>query len=121
MDEIAERAGVSKPVLYQHFPGKQELYLALLDESVDELVDDRARRRWRSTTDNQQRVDRHLRRVLRVRRGHGETFRLVFESDLTNEPAVRERLDAGRPGVRRDDQPGDRARTPAWATTRRTC
>src|SRR5215472_14299817 len=34
MDEIAERAGVSKPVLYQHFPGKQELYLALLDESV---------------------------------------------------------------------------------------
>ena len=38
MDEIAERAGVSKPVLYQHFPGKLDLYLALLDESVDELV-----------------------------------------------------------------------------------
>src|ERR1700755_2555234 len=38
MDEIAERAGVSKPVLYQHFPGKLELYLALLDESVDTLV-----------------------------------------------------------------------------------
>src|SRR5260370_8439966 len=37
MDEIAERAGVSKPVLYQHFPGKLELYLALLDESVDTL------------------------------------------------------------------------------------
>src|SRR5579859_6352593 len=34
MDEIAERAGVSKPVLYQHFPSKQDLYLALLDESV---------------------------------------------------------------------------------------
>ncbi len=34
MDEIAERAGVSKPVLYQHFPGKLELYLALLDESA---------------------------------------------------------------------------------------
>ncbi|MGH3575894.1 MAG: TetR/AcrR family transcriptional regulator, partial [Pseudonocardiaceae bacterium] len=30
MDDIAERAGVSKPVLYQHFPGKLELYLALL-------------------------------------------------------------------------------------------
>ena len=38
MDEIAERAGVSKPVLYQHFPGKLELYLALLDESANELV-----------------------------------------------------------------------------------
>jgi AcrR family transcriptional regulator len=30
MDDIADRAGVSKPVLYQHFPGKLELYLALL-------------------------------------------------------------------------------------------
>jgi hypothetical protein len=29
MDDIAEKAGVSKPVLYQHFPGKLELYLAL--------------------------------------------------------------------------------------------
>src|ERR1700689_1617081 len=38
MDEIADRAGVSKPVLYQHFPGKLDLYLALLDQSVDELV-----------------------------------------------------------------------------------
>src|SRR5499427_3864176 len=39
MDEIADRAGVSKPVLYQHFPGKLELYLALLDESTGSLVD----------------------------------------------------------------------------------
>ena len=30
MDDIAERAGVSKPVLYQHFPGKMELYLSLI-------------------------------------------------------------------------------------------
>ncbi len=35
MDEIADRAGVSKPVLYQHFPGKLELYLALLDQHCD--------------------------------------------------------------------------------------
>ena len=29
MDDIAERAGVSKPVLYQHFDSKLDLYLAL--------------------------------------------------------------------------------------------
>jgi len=29
MDEIADRAGVSKPVLYQHFPSKLDLYLAV--------------------------------------------------------------------------------------------
>ena len=37
MDDIAERAGVSKPVLYQHFPGKLDLYLALLDKHCDAL------------------------------------------------------------------------------------
>src|SRR5213080_1520603 len=37
MDDIAERAGVSKPVLYQHFPGKLELYLALLDRQAEKL------------------------------------------------------------------------------------
>src|SRR5947209_14572895 len=55
MDEIAERAGVSKPVLYQHFPGKLELYLALLDESVDALTA-AVRAALESTTDNKQRV-----------------------------------------------------------------
>ena len=38
MDDIAEQAGVSKPVLYQHFPSKLELYLALLDEQIDGLI-----------------------------------------------------------------------------------
>ena len=37
MDEIAERAHVSKPVLYQHFPGKLDLYLALLEQHTREV------------------------------------------------------------------------------------
>ncbi len=32
MSDVAEAAGVTKPVLYQHFSSKRELYLALLDE-----------------------------------------------------------------------------------------
>ncbi len=35
MDGIAEQAGVSKPILYQHFSSKQDLYLGILDERVD--------------------------------------------------------------------------------------
>jgi AcrR family transcriptional regulator len=93
MDEIAERAGVSKPVLYQHFPGKQELYLALLDESVDRLIDAVATA-LRSTTDNRQRVNATFAAYFGYVAEHSGTFRLVFESDLTSEPAVRERLDA---------------------------
>ncbi len=32
MNDVAEAAGVTKPVLYQHFESKRELYQALLDE-----------------------------------------------------------------------------------------
>src|SRR3569833_4089829 len=55
MDDIAERAGVSKPVLYQHFPGKLELYLALLDTHCDAMVD-KIRAAMAATTDNKERV-----------------------------------------------------------------
>src|SRR5216684_8034937 len=92
MDEIAERAGVSKPVLYQHFPGKLELYLALLDESVEALTDT-VRAALASTADNSERVPATFRAFFDYVSGAGEAFRLVFESDLSNEPAVRERLD----------------------------
>ena len=93
MDEIADRAGVSKPVLYQHFPGKQELYLALLDESVDRLIEAVASA-LRSTADNRQRVNATFAAYYEYIAEHTGTFRLVFESDLTSEPAVRERLEA---------------------------
>lgn len=93
MDEIAERAGVSKPVLYQHFPGKLDLYLALLDESVEALTET-IRAALESTTDNKQRVSATFQAFFDFVSGAGEAFRLVFQSDLRNEPAVRERLDA---------------------------
>src|SRR5512139_3799817 len=56
MDDIAERAGVSKPVLYQHFPGKLELYLALLDASADNVIA-QCKAALDSTQDNKQRVE----------------------------------------------------------------
>jgi AcrR family transcriptional regulator len=94
MDEIADRAGVSKPVLYQHFPGKLELYLALLDQSVDELVET-VRDALRSTTDNKQRVAATFSAYFEYVESEGQAFRLVFESDLSNEAAVRDRLERG--------------------------
>jgi AcrR family transcriptional regulator len=96
MDEIAERAGVSKPVLYQHFPSKLELYLALLDQHADRLVD-RVREALASTTDNKARVAASVSAYFEFVDGQGTegegAFRLVFESDLRNDPAVRERVE----------------------------
>lgn len=38
MDDIARRAGVTKPVLYQHFRSKQDLYLAVVEEVGGRLL-----------------------------------------------------------------------------------
>jgi AcrR family transcriptional regulator len=92
MDEIAERAGVSKPVLYQHFPGKLELYLALLDESAGELVE-RVRQALNSTTDNALRVRRTMEAYFNFVDDDNGAYQLVFESDLRSEPAVRNRVE----------------------------
>jgi AcrR family transcriptional regulator len=92
MDDIAERAGVSKPVLYQHFPGKLDLYLALLDQSCDQIIS-AAARALESTDDNKQRVTATMQAFYEYVADAEGAFRLVFESDLTNEPAVRARVD----------------------------
>ena len=92
MDDIAERAGVSKPVLYQHFPGKLELYLALLDEHASALVK-QVRTALESTTDNRARVSASVTAYFDFVANNGEGFRLVFESDLRNDPVVRERVE----------------------------
>jgi AcrR family transcriptional regulator len=88
MDDIAERAGVSKPVLYQHFPGKLDLYLALLDSSCDAIIDN-CRIALSATPDNKLRVQAAIEAFFDYVDEETGAFRLVFESDLTNEPAVR--------------------------------
>lgn len=91
MDEIADRAGVSKPVLYQHFPSKLDLYLAVLDTHIDSLVF-AIQRAIQSTPDNAKRVQATISAYFDFIEAEGEAFRLLFESDMNVEPAVRERL-----------------------------
>ena len=94
MDDIAERAGVSKPVLYQHFPGKLELYLALLDTQAEALTKAVTEALAR-TNDNRERIHGVLSAYFSFvdRADHDGAFRLIFESDVNNEPAVRDRVD----------------------------
>ncbi|MQA61079.1 MAG: TetR family transcriptional regulator [Actinophytocola sp.] len=92
MDEIAERAGVSKPVLYQHFPGKLELYIALLEAHVDELVAAVATA-LESTSDNKQRVKNAVGAFYDFVNTETGAYRMVFESDLRGEPAVQSAVD----------------------------
>lgn len=38
VEEIAAKAGVSKPVVYEHFGGKEGLYAVLVDREMNELL-----------------------------------------------------------------------------------
>ncbi|WP_392542862.1 TetR/AcrR family transcriptional regulator [Oryzobacter telluris] len=93
MDDIADRAGVSKPVLYQHFPGKLDLYLALLDKHC-ETLEGLVREALAVGGDNEVRVERTVAAYFDFVTREGAAFRMVFESDLTSVPQVRARLDA---------------------------
>ena len=91
MDEIADQANVSKPVLYQHFPSKLDLYLAVLDIHCEYLVKD-IRAAVASSQDNSERVLATVNAYFDYINREGEAFRLLFESDMTVEPQVHERL-----------------------------
>jgi len=96
MEQLADAAGVSKPVLYQHFPSKRHLYLALLRNAVGEL-DAQVRKALEGTTSNRERVrgaisayfdfveDRH--------------FRLLFTTAELSAADVRETIEGATTGI----------------------
>lgn len=55
MEQLAVAAGVSKPVLYQHFESKRDLYLALVRDAVAEM-ESQVRKALEGTQDNKARV-----------------------------------------------------------------
>ena len=38
IDEVARKAGVTKPIIYEHFGSKEGLYAAIVDREMDDLV-----------------------------------------------------------------------------------
>src|SRR6476646_3959132 len=40
IEEVAHRAGVSKPVVYEHFGGKEGLYAVVVDRELHRLLDE---------------------------------------------------------------------------------
>lgn len=92
MDDIADRAGVSKPVLYQHFPSKLDLYLALIDAGSAQLTT-KIKEALTATRDNRQRVSAAIEAYFSFVSDSAAAFRLLFETDLANEAQVRDRVE----------------------------
>ena len=87
MDEIADRAGVSKPVLYQHFSSKLDLYLAVLQQHGDILVAG-VQDALSATTDNRRRLRSAVQAFFDFIEHDSQGYRLIFENDYSNEPQV---------------------------------
>jgi AcrR family transcriptional regulator len=86
MEQLADAAGVSKPVLYQHFPSKRDLYLALVADAVAEM-EEQVRKALDGTTDNRTRVHGAISAYFDF--VEDRRFRLLFATAELNDAEVR--------------------------------
>ncbi len=80
MERVAEAAGVTKPVLYQHFRSKRALYLELVDDVADRLESAVVK----ATTDvgsPRHQVEAGFRVYFRFVTEHRDAYRLLFSAD----------------------------------------
>jgi AcrR family transcriptional regulator len=91
METVAKEAGVTKPILYDHFPSKKDLYLALLDADLGALHDD-VRAALDSPLGNRERIRASFQAYFDFVDGHGEGFRLLMQETVSAEVDFRERV-----------------------------
>jgi len=80
MDDIAEAAGVTKPLLYQHFSSKRALYLELVDSIAKDLLSAIRRAVMRADGPRQQ-VELGFAAYFRLVVSHEAEFRLLYGRD----------------------------------------
>jgi AcrR family transcriptional regulator len=85
MDDIATAAGVTKPVLYQHFPSKRALFVELLADVGRQLLDELTAATSRATT-GRARVEEGFSAYFRFVTNNRTAFRLIFGASARNDP-----------------------------------
>jgi AcrR family transcriptional regulator len=81
MESIAEAAGVTKPVLYQHFSSKRALYSALLASELGRLTEE-LEIAFSQAEGNEERLRRGFGAYLGFVDRHEDAFRLLFTEAL---------------------------------------
>ncbi|HTL85705.1 MAG TPA: TetR/AcrR family transcriptional regulator [Acidimicrobiia bacterium] len=85
MDEIAEAAGVTKPVLYQHFPSKRALYVELLEDTGRQLLTSLADATGRAGS-GRERVELGFRAYFNFAVNNRSSFRLLLGTTIRSDP-----------------------------------
>jgi AcrR family transcriptional regulator len=89
MDTVAREAGVTKPILYDHFPSKRDLYLALLEADLASLRE-RLHDALDRSTGNRERIRGSFQAYFDFVDEHAEGFRLLMQEATGPERQFRE-------------------------------
>jgi AcrR family transcriptional regulator len=89
MDAVAREAGVTKPILYDHFPSKRELYLALLEADLETLAG-RLREALDASSGNRERIRASFQAYFDFVDEHAEGFRLLMQEAVGGEREFRD-------------------------------
>ena len=85
MNDIAEAAGVTKPVLYQHFESKQQLYLELINSVATQLQQSVVEATAAAASPREQ-VERGFRAIFHWMAESPARFVILFAGDTMREP-----------------------------------
>ena len=92
MDDVATAAGVTKPVLYQHFRNKRALFLELLDDVGNQLLAQLAAA-IEPGVGGRARVEAGFNAYFRFVRDSPSSFLLLFGASVRNDPEFAERTE----------------------------
>jgi len=87
MDDIAEAAGVTKPLVYQHFESKRALYLELMDVFSTELVT-RIVKATAGAEGPRQQVEQGFAAYFELMVENEPAFRLLYGRDAPDDPEL---------------------------------
>ena len=87
MDDIAAAAGVTKPLLYQHFTSKRALYLELVESVANDMLS-AINEATLAAEGPRQQVEAGFAAYFQLVVTHQNAFRLLFGSDLPDDPEV---------------------------------
>jgi AcrR family transcriptional regulator len=89
MDDIALAAGVTKPLVYQHFSSKRDLYQELVDSVAKELLD-ALHEALHQASGPRQMVEFGFAAYFELAVTHEEAFRLLFGRDVPKDEELNE-------------------------------
>ena len=101
MEDVAKEAGVTKPILYDHFQSKKELYLALIDEDLA-VLHERVREALDSPIGNRERIRASFQAYFDFVHEQADGFRLLMQENVGAERDFRERVAGVRDQILRE-------------------